>query len=222
MNEKNPDTEDISDSTSDNRYRDSPNFYTARTVAHWIGVSPTRVRQLSQSYNIGQKREKYWIYSSNDITLLGKLTRKGKQPMRNVTPATDPDQLLRVLNVQDDLKKYMVAKWKTIYSDLNQRFSELFNALYDRADKLKADMSNWQMNREEWAAEKVKEYRNQQAAVIGQLAQELADLRKEVKEFTAIRPVRKRQKKEERGRGVLAWQDLAPPTQQTAYEAMAA
>lgn len=124
------------DATSDNRYSGETNFYTSRTVARWIGVTPTRVRQLSRQYNLGKRTENYWIYSLGDIMLMGKLTRKGRMPMRNVTPKGDPDLLLAELKGQEELRKVMVAYWRKLTTEVRMFLSDISTGLHNRMEKL--------------------------------------------------------------------------------------
>jgi hypothetical protein len=121
--------------TSDNRYSSNvPISYTTRKAAQLFSVSPRRIRQISQTFNIGCLDEKRWTFSVADLTLLDKHIKKGKRrsrmedevgtflhgekSMRDVTPKT-----------VDQLIEYVAQQFPSI----RRQFFDLLRASMDAA-----------------------------------------------------------------------------------------
>lgn len=230
------------ESTSDNQYQDTsdnqtPNIYTAAEVARWIytsqghSITPTRIRQLAAEHGVGRKRGNYWHFTYSDIIIMGKLTRRGKKPMRNVT--TNPETMLRQLEVSDDFKAYLNASWRQLHDDLSNFLHDVSSGLFGRLYDSETKVHNSQVKFEWRMQDKLNAYRGNLNETIRKLTEgydlgkiAVNDLRAEIellkKQLEDIEVKEHKKKGGKGGWGVLTLAGAAPLLPLSGYGAEAA
>lgn len=136
----------------------TPSIYTARDVARIIGVTPRCIYQYATTHKLGMRiGQKGLIFDNGELRIMANLhytksvDGKGKA-MRNVS-RRDPEQMLVLFGKQDELVRYVRAKFKQLRDDIYLLVNDLDCGLYNRVTKLEKRMDSRLNLMEEWVKE---------------------------------------------------------------------